>query len=412
VEYNSSIAESAVNIYSSQAGVFEGDLIAGLRKTVLAAQPGADIESIQRAFDVAAYCHQGTFRRSGDPYVTHPVSVAAILAGIGADDQMLCAAILHDTVEDTPYTLTALRSDFGAGIAGMVAEQMTLDQISGGQERKAARAMTAITSADSRVVALKIADRLHNMRTLDCMPQESQLRKARETLDLFGPVARHLNMAAAGAELEALAFAALRRARPMRPACHRTIIALDIEGSTSRPDPVKAELRTMLYELFDAALRSAGIYPRHRDRFMDRGDGLLALIRPMDQAPKEFVLNRVIPEFSRLLAAYNASLPPHSSQQRQVRVRVVLHAGEVHYDPDGCYGEALDIACRLLDAPVVKKAFKASPGPLILVVSGDIYSSVVRHGHDQTDNGTFHRLVAKQIAGSHYTGWIRQDGPN
>jgi HD domain len=412
VEYDSSsIAESAFNIYPSQAGVLEADLIAGLRKTVLAAQPGADIESIQRAFKVAAYCHHGQVRRSGDPYVTHPVSVATILAEIGADDQMLCAAILHDTVEDTPYTLTALRRDFGAETAAMVAEQMTLDQISGGQERKAARAMTAITSADSRVVALKIADRLHNMRTLSYMPQESQLRKARETLDLFGPVARHLNMAAAGAELEALAFAALHRARPMRPACHRTIIALDIEGSTSRPDPVKAELRTMLYELFDAALRSVGIYPRHRDRFIDRGDGLLGLIRPVDQAPKALVLNRVIPEFSRLLRAYNASLPPTSSQQRQVRVRVVLHAGEVHYDSDGCYGEALDIACRLLDAPVVKKALKAAPGPLILVVSGDIYSSVVRHGHDQIANGTFHRLVRKQVAGRHYAGWIRQDSP-
>jgi hypothetical protein len=401
-----------VNSRPSQAGVPGGDLIAGLRTTVLAAQPGADIESIQRAFDVATYCHQGQVRRSGDPYVTHPVSVATILAEIGADDETLCAAILHDTVEDTPYTLTALRRDFGAGIAAMVAGQMTLDQISGGEERKVARAIKAITSADSRVVALKVADRLHNMRTLSCMSQESQLRKARETLDLFGPVARNLNMRAAGAELETLAFAALQRARPMRPACHRTIIALDIEGSTSRLDPVKAELRTMLYELFDAALRSAGIYPRHRDRFIDRGDGLLALIRPVDQAPKALVLNRIIPEFTRLLAAYNASLPPHTRQQRQVRVRVVLHAGEVHYDPDGCYGEALDIACRLLDAPVVKKAHKAAAGPLTLVVSGDVYSSVVRHGYDQIDNRAFRRLVAKQMAGSHYAGWILQHSPD
>jgi hypothetical protein len=131
----------------------------------------------------------------------------------------------------------------------------------------------------------------------------------------------------------------------------------------------------------------------------------------VDQAPKALVLNRVIPEFSRLLGAYNASLPPASSQQRQVRVRVVLHAGEVHYDSDGCYGEALDIACRLLDAPVVKKALKAAPGPLILVVSGDIYSSVVRHGYDQIAHGTFHRLVGKQIAGRNYAGWIRQDSP-
>jgi hypothetical protein len=90
-----------VNGYRSQASVLEGDLITGLRETVLSAQPGADVESIRRAFDVAAYCHQGQTRRSGDPYITHPVSVAMILARLGADDQTVCAAILHDTVEDT-----------------------------------------------------------------------------------------------------------------------------------------------------------------------------------------------------------------------------------------------------------------------------------------------------------------------
>ena len=234
------------------------------------------------------------------------------------------------------------------------------------------------------------------------MPQESQLRKAREALDLFGPVARHLNMAAAGAELEALAFAALHRARPMRPACHRTIIALDIEGSTSRPDPVKAELRTMLYELFDAALRSAGIYPRHRPSRADspRGSGSESAC-PKSRHPG------IQPASGRL----RCQPPAACSQQREVRVRVVLHAGEVHYDSDGCYGEALDIACRLLDAPIVKKALKAAPGPLILVVSGDIYRTVVRHGYDQIAHGNFHRLVGKRIAGRHYAGWIRQDSP-
>ena len=399
-----------MNGYPSQASILEGDLITGLRETVLSAQPGADVESIRRAFDVAAYCHQGQTRRSGDPYITHPVSVATILARLGADDQTVCAAILHDTVEDTPYTLTTLRRDFGSAIATLVADHMALDQISGGHERKIAQAMTAITSADARVVALKMADRLHNMRTLQFMPQETQLRKAREVLDFFGPVARQISMETVGSELETLAFAALQRARPVRSSCYRAIIALDIEGSTSCPDPVKAELRTMLYELFDAALRSAGIYPRHRDRFIDRGDGLLALIRPVDRAPKALLLNRVIPEFSRLLSAYNASLPPQSRPQRQIRVRVVLHAGEVHYDPDGCYGEALDIAFRLLDAPGVKRTLKAAPDPLILVVSGEIYSSVVRHGYDQIDGSAFHRLVTRQIAGTRYPGWIQISG--
>lgn len=399
-----------MNGYPSRASVLEANLISGLCETVLAAQPGADVESIRHAFDVAEFCHQGQTRRSGDPYITHPVSVATILAGLGADDQMVCAAILHDTVEDTPYTLTALRRNFGAGIATLVTGHTALDQISGSRERKIAHAMTAITSADPRAIALKMADRLHNMRTLQFMPPETQLRKAREVLDIFGPVARQFRMETVGSELETLAFAALHRARPGQQSCYRAIIALDIEGSTSRPDPVKAELRIMLYELFDAALHSAGIYRRHRDRFIDRGDGLLALIRPADRAPKALLLNRVIPEFSRLLSAYNTSLPPQTRPQRQIRVRIVLHAGEVHYDPDGCYGEALDVAFRLLDAPAVKRALKAAAGPLILVVSGHIYSSVVRHSYDQDDGSAFHHLVTRQIAGNRYPGWTQIPG--
>jgi class 3 adenylate cyclase len=154
---------------------------------------------------------------------------------------------------------------------------------------------------------------------------------------------------------------------------HRTVVALDIERSTSRPDPVKAELRTKLYELFDAALFQAGIRRQYRDRFIDRGDGILALIRPVDQAPKAVLLKAAIPALSHLLTDYNATLPRASRPQRQLRIRVVVHAGEVNYDPNGCFGEALDIAFRLLDATHVKKALQVAADPLILVISGEIY---------------------------------------
>jgi class 3 adenylate cyclase len=189
---------------------------------------------------------------------------------------------------------------------------------------------------------------------------------------------------------------------------HRAIVALDIERSTSRPDPVKAELRKAIYELFDAALLSAGIHARHRDRFFDRGDGLLALIHPVDQAPKALLLNRAIPALSHLLADHNASLL--GRPQCQLRVRVVVHAGEVHYDANGCFGEALDIAFRLLDAAHVKKALQTTQDPLILVVSGDIYRTVVRHGYDGIDGRAFRRLVSVQIAGHRYQGWINTPG--
>ena len=144
---------------------------------------------------------------------------------------------------------------------------------------------------------------------------------------------------------------------------YRAIVALDIERSTSRPDPVKAELRNKTYELFDAALCSAGIHKRHRDRYIDRGDGLLALIHPVEQAPKALLLNHAIPALNRLLTDYNASLPHSSRPQRQLRVRVVAHAGDVHYDANGCFGEALDVAFRLLDAIPVKKALRETSRP-------------------------------------------------
>lgn len=187
---------------------------------------------------------------------------------------------------------------------------------------------------------------------------------------------------------------------------HRAIVALDIERSTSRTDPVKAALRNKLYELFDTALRAAGIPTRHRDRFIDRGDGLLALIHPVDQVPKALLLIRAIPDFHRLLTDYNASLPRSIRPHRQLRVRVVVHAGEVHYDSHGCFGEALDVAFRLLDAGHVKKALQAAADPLVLVVSGDVYSSVVRHGYDGIDQHSFHPLVRVQIAGHRQSGWI------
>jgi hypothetical protein len=188
---------------------------------------------------------------------------------------------------------------------------------------------------------------------------------------------------------------------------YRSIVALDIERSTSRPNPIKGELRNKTYELFEVALRRAGVDKRYHDRFIDRGDGILALIHPVDQVPKAILLNRVIPALNQLLSEYNARLPRNTQPQRQLRMRVVVHAGEVHYDANGCFGEALDVAFRLLDAAPVKRALREIVDPLILVVSGDIYSSVVRHGYDGIDNHAFQALVRVQVAGKHYPGWVK-----
>jgi len=314
--------------------------------------------------------HQGQTRYSGDPYITHPVAVARILARLhDVDDPTLCAAILHDTVEDTPYTLAALKRDFGTEIAQLVTQIMAFDRLDGQQERGV---MARIRSADTRVVAVKVADRLHNMQTLQFLPQAKQMRKAREVLDTFVPVTRQLRLHTFSSELQTLAFAALIRNQPLRLSRHRVIVALDIESSTSRPDPVKAELRTMLYELFDAALRTSGVSARRRDRFADRGDGLLALIDPADQ---ELVLNDVIPVFSQLLTSYNAGLFDPGDWDRHLRVRIVVHTRAIHDDDNGCFGEALDTAFRLLDTPRAKMALKVAQGPLVPVISADVWAS-------------------------------------
>lgn len=384
-----------------------GGLIVEFREVLLTMRPCADAELIERACDVAARCHQGQLRRSGDPYITHPVAVATILARLDdvdeVDDQTLCAAVLHDTVQDTPYTMAALRREFGAGTAAMVAEVMALDRLRRRPGRNPAQALTTITSADTRVAAVKLADRLHNMQTLQFLPQAKQLRKTREVLDTFLPAAQQLNMHTIRSELQTLAFAALIRNQPLRPPRRRVIVALDIERSTSRPDPVKAELRTMLYELFDAALRSAGVGVRRRGQFTDRGDGLLALIDPAEQA---LLFDLVIPVFGQLLTSYNASLAHSGGQDRQLRVRAVMHTGNVHDDDNGYFGEALDIAFRLLDAPRVKAELRQAQGSLLLVVSTDVYDSAAAPGPDGTPHSSSRRLITAEVAGHEYQGWI------
>jgi hypothetical protein len=335
------------------------DPIAGLRQALATSRPDADFGLLRRAHEVAQGFHQGQLRESGDPYISHPVMVATLLAMFGADDQTLCAAILHDTVEYSNATITALQRKFGREVATMVSEAMVLKHLGRRQDLKVADMLAMIRSADRRVVKLKLADRLHNMRTIEFLQPPKQLFKARETLDIFAPTAEGLCLPAVGAELQNLAFGTLIQSQPALQPIRRIIMALDIERSTSRIDPVKGELRIMLYELFDAALRSANICPDDRDPFEDRGDGLLALIHARGQIP----LRRVVTTLAHLLARYNAG------NQRELRVRMVVHEGEVNYDGHGCFGTALDTAFRLLDAPAAKKVLASAPGPMLLIMS-------------------------------------------
>ena len=210
----------------SQSPACHDDALAGLREILRVTRPDADVERIQRAYDVAASWHQGQTRRSGDPYITHPLAVATILAETGADDEMLCAAMLHDTIEDTPYTLAALSGEFGAGVAALVTGTAALDQIKGRGRRRVSQVMAAVKCADTRVLAIQLADRLHNMRTVQFIPQVKQLRKAREPLDIFVRVAAQLGMDTIEVELEALAYATMKRNRHARSASGRLLLAV------------------------------------------------------------------------------------------------------------------------------------------------------------------------------------------
>jgi hypothetical protein len=272
---------------------------------------------------------------------------------------------------------------------------MTLGHLGNHPTRKAADVLAAVGSADRRVVTLKMMDRLHNMRTIEFLRPPRQLYKARETLDIYAPAAEGLRMPAVGIELQSLAIGTLIGSQPARLPSDRTIVALDIESSTSRPDPVKAQLRIMLYELFDAALRVAGIDADQRDPFIDRGDGLLALLHPVAQSPVALVLSRVVPYLVRLLATYNAEV----EAQRRLRIRVAVHAGEVNDDGHGWFGTALDTTCRLLDAPAAKQALAAAPGPLLAVVS----AATCRSGAVALNAGA--RRIIVNVGGEHRDGW-------
>ena len=182
---------------------------------------------------------------------------------------------------------------------------------------------------------------------------------------------------------------------------HRAIVAVDIEGSTTRTNTARAQLRSVLFELLEGAFLAGGIGRKFRDSFVDRGDGALCLVRPVDQAPKPVLLTLVIPALAGLL-------PRHADRQPDLafRLRVAVHAGEIHYDSHGPYGEDVDIACRLVDAPELKRRLKETSGPLALVVSQEIHRSVVRHGYDGIDHGAFTQVVHIRIGAQRLRGWI------
>ncbi|MDV0437837.1 RelA/SpoT family protein [Xanthomonas sacchari] len=175
--------------------------------------PPEQIPLLRRAWEVGAAAHAGQTRKSGEPYITHPVAVAGVLAELGLDVEALIAAILHDTIEDTPLTRAELAAEFGEAVAELVDGVTKLDKLKFRDRQEAAaesfRKMLLAMSRDLRVIMIKLADRLHNMRTLGAQSAEARSRIARETLEIYAPIAQRLGMSLMKSELQNLGFRAL-----------------------------------------------------------------------------------------------------------------------------------------------------------------------------------------------------------
>ncbi|WP_413104119.1 RelA/SpoT family protein [Streptomyces sp. Inha503] len=206
----------------------------------------ATLRQIERAYQVAERWHRGQKRKSGDPYITHPLAVTTILAELGMDPATLMAGLLHDTVEDTEYGLDTLRRDFGDQVALLVDGVTKLDKVKFGEAAQAetVRKMVVAMARDPRVLVIKLADRLHNMRTMRYLKREKQEKKARETLEIYAPLAHRLGMNTIKWELEDLAFAILY------PKMYDEIVRLVAERAPKRDeylavvtDQVQGDLR-------------------------------------------------------------------------------------------------------------------------------------------------------------------------
>jgi len=179
--------------------------------------PKAATDLVTRAYSVAASAHAGQVRKSGEAYIHHPLAVATIVADLGLDDITVAAALLHDAVEDTGVTLAEVARDFGADVGAIVDGVTKLERIQfdSREEQQAAtmRKMLVAMAKDVRVLIIKLSDRLHNMRTLAAMPSWKQARTAKETLDIYAPLAHRLGMQEVKQQLEDLSFAALHPRR-------------------------------------------------------------------------------------------------------------------------------------------------------------------------------------------------------
>lgn len=246
-----------------------------LLRTVRTHHPKGDLAIIERAYAVADKAHNGQKRQSGEPYITHPLAVAQILAELGLGPKAIAAALLHDTVEDTGYPLDELAADFGDEVAMLVDGVTKLDKVKYGDSAQAetVRKMIVAMSKDIRVLLIKLADRLHNARTWGFVPPHKAAKKATETLEIYAPLAHRLGIQAIKSELEDLSFAVM----------HPKLYA-EIESLVKQRTPQREQYVQNVIDAVDADLREL----RVRGRVMGRPKQLYSVYQKMVVRGREF----------------------------------------------------------------------------------------------------------------------------
>ncbi|MFE6733532.1 RelA/SpoT family protein [Microbacterium sp. NPDC057650] len=246
-----------------------------LIRTVRVNHPRGDLPIIERAYNVAKEKHEGQLRQSGEPYITHPLAVAQILAELGLGPRAVAAALLHDTVEDTGYPLNELQETFGDEVAMLVDGVTKLDKVKYGESAQAetVRKMIVAMSKDIRVLLIKLADRLHNARTWGFVPPEKAARKAKETLEIYAPLAHRLGIQTIKSELEDLSFAVL----------HPKIYA-EISSLIAQRTPQREKYLQQVIEAIDEDLRDLRI----RGKVVGRPKQLYSVYQKMVVRGREF----------------------------------------------------------------------------------------------------------------------------
>ncbi|WP_109843372.1 bifunctional GTP diphosphokinase/guanosine-3',5'-bis pyrophosphate 3'-pyrophosphohydrolase [Aggregatibacter aphrophilus] len=225
-------------------------LFEGLNHIIQEYLPPEQVELVKRAFVIARDAHEGQSRSSGEPYITHPVAVASIIAGMRLDHEAVMAALLHDVIEDTPYTEEQLKGEFGASVAEIVEGVSKLDKLKfrTRQEAEVAnfRKMILAMTKDIRVVLIKLADRTHNMRTLSALRPDKRRRIAKETLEIYAPLAHRLGIEHIKNELEDLGFEAMH---PQRYAVLQKVVQIARGNRKDMIERISAEIKGRLEDV-------------------------------------------------------------------------------------------------------------------------------------------------------------------